>query len=277
MNTYPTLIRREFWEHRPLWIAPLAVSASVILLTGVAAMQVSMPEISSKPTPFTREGLLVGGMASVIGIHLVVATIVIGFYLLDCLYAERKDRSILFWKSLPVSDTNTVLSKFIVACVIVPLGVYLLAGVTGLIATAILQVRFHEITSEMWDLSSWARMYSTYLLGLISCMLWFAPVIAYLMLVSAWARRSVLLWASLPPVVALLLEEYAFDTHYVATFLKYRLGLPPGIIGTKEGVTASVGALLADVVSPLGLWLGLAAAAVLLFGAIRIRRFRDDT
>ena len=35
-------------------------------------------------------------------------------------YDERKDRSVLFWKSLPVSDRDTVLSKAVSALVVAP-------------------------------------------------------------------------------------------------------------------------------------------------------------
>jgi ABC-2 type transport system permease protein len=62
----------------------------------------------------------------------VAAAIVGAFIALDCLYAERKDRSILFWKSLPVSDGLTVLSKFLVIVAVAPLGIFLLAAVSDL-------------------------------------------------------------------------------------------------------------------------------------------------
>ena len=276
LNTYPTLIRREFWEHRPLWMAPLAVSAFAILMTLIATVHVSAPGVPIS-SHFGQGGRspFVAGMAMLVGIHLIISSIVITFYLLDCLYTERKDRSILFWKSLPVSDRDTVLSKFLVAGVVVPLGVYLLAGVSALICMTILHVRFDAIA---WDFSGWARMYSVFFVGLIACMFWYAPVMAYFMLVSAWARRSVLLWAVLPPVIALLLEAYALESNYVATFLKYRLGTPQGLVRPNDPEKLQFGVMhVSEFLAQPGLWLGLVAAALLLFGAIRIRRLRDDT
>jgi ABC-2 type transport system permease protein len=277
LNVYPTLIRREFWEHRPLWITPLAVSAFAIFMTLIATVHVSAPglQISSHFGQGGRSPFITG-MAMLIGIHLIVSTIVITFYLLDCLYTERKDRSILFWKSLPVSDRDTVLSKFLVASIVVPLGVYVLAGVSGLVAMTILHVRFEAIP---WDVSGWARMYTVFFAGLLGCIVWYAPVTAYLMLISAWARRSVLLWAVLPPVIALLFEAYALESNYVATFLKYRLGMPHGLVSPNDPANPEFGVTLhvVEFLSQPGLWLGLVAAALLLFGAIRIRRLRDDT
>jgi ABC-2 type transport system permease protein len=282
-TSFTTLIRREFWEHRPLWLTPLIVTACIILLTLVAAVQFSSPDVTSsirfqRGRPLDPTMFLTGGLAAVILFHHVIASIVITFYLLDCLYAERKDRSILFWKSLPVSDTSTVLSKFVVAAVVVPTGVFLLAGITSLVAAGILYLRFGTLASHLWDLSQWTRIYGVFLVGLVSGMLWYAPVVAYLMLISAWAQRSVLLWAVLPWVMALLVEAYAFDTSYVGTFLRTRLGAPPSLAEQISAVPAMIPRVdFAAFFSSLHMWLGVVAAALLLFGAIRIRRYRDDT
>jgi ABC-2 type transport system permease protein len=280
-TSFATLIRREFWEHRPLWLTPLIVSACIILLTLVTAVQFSGADVSA--IRFERGGrvdpsaFLKGGLAAVLVFHHVIAAIVVCFYLLDCLYAERKDRSILFWKSLPVSDTSTVLSKFVTASVIVPVGVFVLAGITGLVSAGILYLRFTDLASHLWDISQWGYIYGVYAVGLVSGMLWYAPVVAYLMLVSAWARRSVILWAALPWVIALLVEGYAFRTSYVGTFLRTRLGAPPSLV-EQIGVMAPLPSVdFGAFFSSLHMWLGVVAAALLLFGAIRIRRYRDDT
>jgi ABC-2 type transport system permease protein len=114
---------------------------------------------------------------------------------------------------------------------------------------------------------------------------------AFLLLVSAWARRNVFLWASLPPVIAIIVERAAFGTRYTAHLLEYRSwsGLWNALL--SEPITAdSVGhgrvyslAKLFDNVTMsraflnIDLWLGLAVAAVLVFAAVRIRRYRDDT
>ncbi|MEJ0004987.1 MAG: hypothetical protein WDM77_00960 [Steroidobacteraceae bacterium] len=81
-------------------------------------------------------------------------------YAADCLYTERKDRSILFWKSMPVSDTLTVLSKLLVVMVIVPLGVYLVSAVTTLLMSGIYLVRAWQdhATGAFWDGGAWLRI-----------------------------------------------------------------------------------------------------------------------
>jgi len=282
MNSMPTLIRREFWEHKPLWIAPLVVSLCLVLISAVIAGEITLPafegRLQSGPNAvgaqaFFKSGILIG----VILFQFMIASIVVSFYLLDCLYSERKDRSILFWKSLPVSDTSTVLSKFAVASVVMPLGVFLLAGITSLLAAGIVTLRADGLAPHVWDTALWLRAYGTFFVALIAGMLWYTPVIAYLMLVSAWARGSVFMWAFLPPFGLALLESYAFGSHYVAGFLKYRLGFPVSIfVGTKpEGTMPHLN--IPEFLASPALWIGMAAAALLLFGAIRIRRFRDDT
>src|SRR5206468_10746510 len=62
-------------------------------------------------TRYELAGALIMGTALIVGI----------FYCLDALYGERRDRSILFWKSLPVSDVMAVLSKLAIPIVILPL------------------------------------------------------------------------------------------------------------------------------------------------------------
>src|SRR5688500_3753928 len=52
---------------------------------------------------------------------IMLTTLIIAFfYGLDALHGERRDRSILFWKSLPVSDRTPVLSKVLVMMAVLP-------------------------------------------------------------------------------------------------------------------------------------------------------------
>src|SRR5580700_3564356 len=100
-------VRRELWEHRSIYIAPLA-AAAVFLLAFLTALTLS-PVHRHEPldVPYEFAAALIMGTGFIVGI----------FYSLDALYGERRDRSILFWKSLPVSDLTTVLSKFAIPLV----------------------------------------------------------------------------------------------------------------------------------------------------------------
>lgn len=294
-----TLLRREFWEHRALWVAPLVVSAG--LLIGALFSRANFPTFSLPDTtqiqPEALEAMVSAGVALMFGfVQYFVMSIVLWFYTTDCLYSERKDRSILFWKSMPVSDAKTVLSKACIALIAVPLFVYAVTLLTTLAAFGIWSIRGFagSAPTPLWNGGAWLRAEGYSLAGLVSAVLWYAPLTAYLLLISAWARRNVQLWAILPPLIAILVERIAFGSHYLSTWVLYRLG--PGwqsqweqwLERTFSGpyFNSSGGSSvprLFDGFQPLhtfanvDLWLGLAVAAGLLFAAIRIRRYRDDS
>src|SRR5215469_7726545 len=136
-----TLVRREFWEHRALWLAPLVVAALLALVAAIGRVHIDMDEVPDLSSESQRVALF-SIIQWVLAMPLYIVIIFVGsFYLLDCLYAERKDRSILFWKSLPVSDGLTVCSKLLVGLVVVPFGVFALALLAQPVYTAILESR----------------------------------------------------------------------------------------------------------------------------------------
>jgi len=298
MNTLPVLIRREIWEHRVLWMAPLAVSVLYVLLcflpnTGVNMGGIDIAEAARAGSPERPVIIFTAVQMVLMGVFYVLMSIVAFFYLSDCLYAERKDRSILFWKSLPVSDTETVLSKLLVALIVLPLGVYVLALITNLAAFGILFTRFGRnpaLDSFMrWDTVAWVRLNALLLADVFVFALWFAPVAACQMLISAWAKSSVFLWTVLPPIVLILAERLVFGTTHTGQVLAYRLGSFVWDLAGHRGFGLSAGAHasgLEDVLAganalPMltwpSTWIGVAVAAALIFATIRIRRYRDES
>jgi ABC-2 type transport system permease protein len=293
-RTLLTLVRREFWEHRALWIAPLAVAVLLALCAIPAHVNVDLSDPNGGLGRFfdQQKVALFTIVQWALSVPLyIVMLIVLSFYLLDCLYAERKDRSILFWKSLPVSDGLTVASKLLVALVIVPLLVFALALVAHLVFSVIWAARValgNAPAVLSWDTLAWAKLEIAMLLGLVLAVLWYAPFAAYLLLVSAWARRNAFLWAALPPVLAPLLERLAFGTHFLGQLIRYRfngiwqtLALGHPIISHHVRLH-SLGALLGELnfraaFTDIDLWLGVAVTAALVVAAARIRRYRDDT
>lgn len=293
LHILKTQVRREFWEHRALWIAPLVVAA--LLLLSAVVGQVSLA-VGMGPTEEQRKALF--GLALWLSTlpQFLTLGVITWIYTADCLYSERRDRSILFWKSMPVSDAMTVLSKFLVACVIVPLGVYLLSLVTSVVICIVYEVRSRvgEVPGgAYWDTATWVRMQWLAFEGLVAMGLWFAPVMAFLMMVSAWARRNVQMWVFLPPLVAMAIERFVFGTHYLESVLWYRLGGVFSMHASNYFANAisasgndSTGSALDQVFASIDptpvfanidLWLGLVVAAVLIVVAIRIRQYRDDT
>ena len=281
------LVRREFWEHRSLWIAPLAVEAALALMFLLGPIQMDQPLPEELMTTRLRVAAFTIGQWFLAQPLFLAAAICVGFYLLDALYAERKDRSILFWKSLPVSDELTVASKFLVAAVVVPTGAFLAVTVGDLVFAAIAAVRLPGVIS--WDTREWARTELVLLLQIVLAVLWYAPIGAALLLCSAWVRRKPTLWATLVPVVAPVIERIGLGTHYIWKFETYRLnGIWHKLGEGQERMFSNPKDLhpLGDVLgkldlrgafTDLDLWLGVIAAIAMLYAAARIRRFRDDT
>lgn len=287
MNTvYPTLFRRELWEHRALWLTPAIVTGLIVLVGILTAISGSIDfglDFALPSNAEDQQRMFASTVWAVTTPHYLVMMVVLFFYLLDCLYSERRDRSILFWKSMPVSDTATVLSKLMVAAVIVPLGVFVVALVTDLLVSVIWAVHIGaEQAAALWDTATWLRVHAFALVALIMSVLWYLPVMAYLLLVSAWAKRNVFLWAVLPPLVIVLIESVALDTDFAMTFLGYRLD------GVMDQLSPTAGSLngfpdffrdfsAMRLLTNADLWLGIVVAAGLVYAAIYVRRYRDDT
>ena len=284
LDTMLALVRRELWEHRALWIAPLVVEGLLALALLFGRMSMDLPD--GVLTREQRVAILTIAQWAAAQPVFITTGIVLGFYLIDCLYAERKDRSILFWKSLPLSDGFTVASKFLVAAVVVPLGVFLLATVSDLVFMAIAAARVPNTLS--WDTYEWLRTELAMLLEVILASLWYAPLAAALLLFSAWIRRAPIVWATLVPLVAPVVERVALGTHYLWDFERYRcngiwhkLIAGPNLFADVHHLP-TVGAVLGRLnfgaaFGDADLWLGVAAAAAMLYAAARIRRYRDDT
>jgi len=259
-------VRRELWENRSIYLAPLIVAA-VIALASFGAVRHNL-----KPDNLATHEELVGGI--LMGTTLLVAI----FYCLDALYGERRDRSVLFWKSMPVSDWTAVLSKMAVPMVILPVVTFVLAIATQLImllaATAYLSMK-GQSAAALWSLP-WLRMTTGMLYHLITVhSLYYAPIFGWLLLVSAWAKRLPFLWAFLPLAAIGFIEKIVFNTTHFATMLGSRIS------GGMEDDAAKGGMMMLWPSHPLefltnpGLWIGLAIAAICVTIAVRLRRYRD--
>ena len=281
LQTHPFYwsVRRELWEHRSLYLAPLAGAG--VALFGFLFVLVRLPHTvrnigvlgpDTLVKPYYHTAMLI----------MLAAFIVSIFYALDALYGERRDRSILFWKSLPVSDLTAVLAKASILLVVLPLGAFVLTAVTAFIM--LLLGSMVLLASGLSAGVYWVHVQLFGRLGMLlyhlvtAHMLWYAPLYAWLLLISAWARRAPFLWAALPPIAIYLFEKIAFRTNHFAEFLRYR------IAGNQDAATnfdmpfdhrghLMVGAFLA---TP-GLWTGLAFAALFLCLAARLRRNREPT
>jgi len=212
---------------------------------------------------------------------LMFTTLVVGiFYSLDALYGERRDRSVLFWKSLPVSDLTVVLSKASIPLLVLPLLTFAITVLTQ--ASMLLIDSARLLGSGVGVATLWAHLplFQIWLILLFHLVafhgLWWAPFWSWMLLVSAWSRRAPFLWAILPPLAIALLEKIAFNTSHFATMLGHRLGGAGGGASRADPMTmASITPeSLGQFLSSPGLWIGLAIAAAFLAAAVRVRRYQ---
>jgi ABC-2 type transport system permease protein len=279
-------VRRELWECRYLYIAPLAV-APLVVLGFLIRVQHHIPvdlRRAAEMEPMRQQMLINQPYDIAGGLMMLITLIVTLFYCLDTLYGERRDRSILFWKSLPVSDVTTVLAKLSIPLLIVPVVGWASALVTqllmALISSVVVAMNGMSV-AEFWVRLSLPRMSGLLLYHLLTVHAWWwALFYGWALLVSAWARRAPLLWAVLPLVAISLVERIAFNTSHFLDMLNHRLlgGGSQEVILPMQGVFPThpmVHMTPFRYVTNPGLWIGLAITAVFVAGAIQLRRYRE--
>jgi len=226
VNTFPTLLRREFWEHRGglLWApAWTALVLTVFTLFGIVLAEIAlrqhgldrhvhvgmdlntfMTQFPDDKLPELRRGFDVGLVGYAMPLRITLFFVML-FYCIGSLYDERKDRSVLFWKSLPVSDRDTVLAKLATVAIVAPLLTFVASVAlqcSFLLIVAVLTL-FHGgnpmrmVFGPAEPLALWARM----LADVPVMSLWILPSIGWLMFASSFARSKAFLWAVVPPIM----------------------------------------------------------------------------
>jgi ABC-2 type transport system permease protein len=275
---------RELWENRSIYVAPLIVAA--VQVFGFAISTIGLAErrraVLLLDDPLKQRAAIEAPYDIAAMMMIFIVFIVGVFYCLDALHGERRDRSILFWKSLPVSDLTTVLSKITIPLVILPLIAFALVVCVQLIMLLMSSVNLivHGVSAATTFahfpvVQNWVVM----LYGLIAIALWHAPIYSWLLLVSGWARRATFLWAVLPLIVIQIFEKITFGTSYFAKMIQHRLmGFAPHAFGFHGGDHPTIDSLSqltpGEYLSSAGLWLGLLFAAAFIAAAVRLRRYR---
>ena len=259
MRDFYWSIRRELWEHRGIWIAPLAVA--VVFLIGFL---ISGRRTEGLEKPYDFASMAMMGATTLVAL----------FFSVDALYGERRDRSILFWKSMPVSDSVAVLSKAAIPIVILPLiGTIVTIALQWLMFLAGMLMR---IGNEVDAATFWATLPMTRM-GLVLAYhqilihgLWFSPVFAWLLLVSAWAKQAPLVWGVVPLFAIGIAERVIFRSSYFWGMLQNRLS--GGAYGEMYSTYSMLHVPPAQIFVSAGLWLGLIIAAALLTLTVHLRR-----
>src|SRR6266702_8961168 len=270
---------REVWENRSIYIAPLIVA--MVVLFGFLVSTGGLPE--------RRQAVLLLDPAkaraaidtpyNVAAIMLIFTAFIVGvLYCLDALHGERRDRSILFWKSLPVADLTTLLSKATIPLVALPLATFAIIVATQLVMplwTSVLLITHGMSPGSTWTNFNLFQQSLILLYGLVAIALWHAPIYGWALLVSGWARRATFLWAVVPFLAIRFFEKITFNTSHFAEMLGNRLmGFAP------EAFSFNMHSIDSPQLTPLrylstpGLWLGLIFAAAFVVAAVRLRRYR---
>lgn len=315
MNRLLALVRREFWENKgALRTTPLVIGAIyiVFLLMSIFTtahfddelytFREAVRLLAQQPAEFRA----VHGYEVMLGSSLfftIVLAFVVFFYLLGALYDDRKDRSILFWKSLPASDTLTIVSKLVTALVLAPLIFWIVFVLTQVVMAVIASLMVLSVGENPWELflsvvnplKAWGLLLASYLAASI----WALPMAGWLLLVSAFAPRIPLLFAVLPPVVISILQiwvdflrTFTLDSSLFGVIGKWVANSPAiltaqvrdgrgtlalGVPVTDEFDHAVTLANIVDRLFSLQMLLGLVVAAVFLAGALWLRRRATDS
>ncbi len=267
---------REFWENRYLYIAPLAVAAVTLLgfLIATLGRALSTADLNQ------RRAILEGRYDLPEGLLMGTAMFVGVYYCLEAFQGERRDRSILFWKSLPVSDMTTVLSKAAIPALlqVIAWGASVLLVFVMLVFASLGAAGSGLSVTELWQRVGFFDGSLTLLYHLLAVhTLWHAPFYAWALLVSAWARRAAILWATVPVVAVVLFEKVVFHSMHFASYLGYRLSGPEEYTVSTHANHMNHGMLIFDpgtFFSSPGLWGGLIFTALCLVLAMRLRRSR---
>ncbi|MDB5907727.1 MAG: hypothetical protein JWP34_1841 [Massilia sp.] len=328
MKTMKWLLRREYWENKGAFFwAPAIIAGVMLVLMGAtviygAATHGLMSTSVINGHEVSKAGVInamplemrvkvanimantyLAASAPLFGVLPVVAF----FYCLAALYDDRRDRSILFWKSLPVSDQMTVLSKVLTALCVAPVltiaigtAASLLMVFIGLTAASFSGLNLFGLLLKDGDF----YLAPLRLIGLLPVYaLWAIPTVGWLLMVSAWARSKVFLWAVGIPVLSVALARWVnflaaeymnggFDVKWYTQNIVVRGlgGLVPGIWVPFGGVskdalvnqgqqTINAGTLFTEswmTLTQPGVWVGVVVGALMIFAAMRLRRWRDE-
>lgn len=297
------LIRREIWEHRAIYATPIVIAIVVTLLTLTGQVSISafgdavdLAIVGASNVDAVHRRMVLTGILSVVtSVFAFGAWIVTVFYSLDALYAERKDKSILFWRSLPITDAETVISKLLTAVVVIPLVTVAVIAVTHLLNLVFIgiwvSIKGGDAGHLVWGsaplLDNWGAAFIVTLAGAV----WMSPFIGWFMLVSALTKRMPLLMAFMPLIVIPLVEFIFLRTKVFATAVYSRQGSIPlfrdmdmesffdeeKILLSDEAVSLIAKLDVVQFLTSPSMWAGLLVCGLLTTAAIYVRRYRDES
>ena len=302
---YMALIRRELWEHRAIFVTPLVIGTIVTLGTLTALMFVGdfQKELNlaifgaqNVAGEFERRAALTAFFGGTSWLFLLGLGVLTVFYALDALYAERKDKSILFWRSLPVTDAETVISKLVTAVFVIPA-----IAIAGIIVTHLVNL----VITSLWVASKggnagmliWGSVpffdnWMATILVIYATAIWMSPFLGWFLFVSAWTKRAPFMVAFLPLVLVPMIEGiFLRSAHFAeavwgrgAKIPLFQMGIDVEEFFDEESLRLSeeMVSLLALIdfgrfFSSVDTWIGIVVCGLLTTAAIYVRRYRDES
>jgi len=307
IQTQLALIRRELWEHRAIYVVPIVLILLVSLtsVTGQVAIssldeEVNLAILGTVNMTENERGMAITGvMLGVSWLFFLTMIALSYFYALDALYAERKDKSILFWRSLPVTDSETVVSKVLTASVAIPVVTFAAIVLTHILVLTISSVwvgmRGVDAWSLIWGSAPLMQNWTATLIGVVALPIWSSPFLGWFLFVSAFAKRSPFLFAVLPLFVVPMLERILLGTTVFAEMLFDRSPFNIPIIREMPAVgeddfdgeslrqLAESGVNLLEFidigrfVTSGSVWTGVIVCGLFCAAAVYVRRYRDES
>ena len=302
---YLALVRRELWEHRAIFVTPLVIGTIVTLGTLTALMFVGefQNELNlaifgaqNVAGEFERRAALTAFFGGTSWLFLLGLGVLTVFYALDALYAERKDKSILFWRSLPVTDAETVISKLVTAVLVIPA-----IAIAGIIVTHLVNL----VITSVWVASKggsagtliWSSVpffdnWMATILVIYATVIWMSPFLGWFLFVSAWTKRAPFMIAFLPLVLVPMIEGIFLRSAHFAEAVWGRgakIPLFQADINVEEffdedslHLSEEMISLLAHIdlgrfLSSVDTWIGIVVCGLLTTAAIYVRRYRDES
>jgi ABC-2 type transport system permease protein len=305
INHYLALIKRELWEHRAIFVTPIAIASIVTLGTLMALMlagefrqelDLAIFGAQNVVGEMERRAFLTAFFGGTSWLFLLGLGVLSIFYALDSLYAERKDKSILFWRSLPVTDAETVLSKLLTAAFVIPA-----VAIAGIIVTHLVNLVIMSIWIAtkggsagvlIWGSVPFFDNWMATILVIYASAIWMSPFLGWFLFVSAWTKRSPFMVAFLPLVLIPLIEGiFLRSSHFAeavwargAQIPLFQAGIDVEEFFDEDNIQLSEEMIsllthidLGRFFSSIDTWIGIIVCGLLTTAAIYVRRYRDES
>lgn len=275
---FVALLRREVLENRNLFIWAPAVLALILFVFAAWMLSIAPEEELAAGIEYLAiafDGLSPIDMAPLFMVPAIPFMLTLYLcaliYLLNSLYQDRKDMSVLFWQSMPVSNAQTVLSKIVTVGLVAPLfyvAILLVFYLIGVLWLALLGMGYEAQLAGLgyMFMASVVSLALVYLSALVTT-LWLLPTVGWVLLFSAFAKRTPILWAAGVFFLIGFLEDFVFGSQYLANWVESRSNPGQYIIYQFSGV--------ADRLFSYDMLFGVLVGSILVTGAIFMRRFID--